>query len=99
MSAARISTREVKKPIQASWQFTVFSDESVELNDLSLNLLTSLLEKKPSLSPLFTESSSQEAKKAGDQQMSPELLNKWHNLCSVLLSSEGRLVIDNRSLY
>ena len=71
-----ISTREVKKPSQASWQFTVFSDESVKLNDLSLDLLTSLLEKKPSLSPLFTESSSQEAKKAGDQQMSPELLNK-----------------------
>ena len=54
----------------------MFSDESVELNDLSLDLLTSLLEKKPSLSPLFAESSSQEAKKAGDQQMLPELLNK-----------------------
>ena len=40
-------------------EFTVFSDESVELNDLSLDLLTSLLEKKPSLSPLFAESSSQ----------------------------------------
>ena len=36
-------------------------DESVELNDLSLDLLTSLLEKKPSLSPLFAENSSQES--------------------------------------
>ena len=54
----------------------MFSDESVELNDLSLDLLTSLLQNKPSPSPLFAESSSQEAKKAGDQQMSPELLNK-----------------------
>ena len=54
----------------------MFSNESVELNDLSLDLLTSLLEKKPSLSLLSTESSSEEAKKVGDQQMSPELLNK-----------------------
>ena len=51
------SQHEVKKPSQASWQFTVFSDESVKLNDLLLDLLTSLLEKKPSLSPLFAESS------------------------------------------
>ena len=49
---------EVKKPSQASKQFTVFSDESVDLNDLSLDLLPSLLEKKPSLSPLFAKSSS-----------------------------------------
>ena len=49
----------------------MFSDESVELNDLSLDLLTSLLEKKPMLSLSFTECLSQEAKKAGDQQMSP----------------------------
>ena len=54
----------------------MFSDELVELNDLSLDLLTSLVEKKPSQFPLFAESWSQEAKKAGDQQMSPELLNK-----------------------
>ena len=54
----------------------MFSDESVELNDLSLDLLTSLLEKKPMLSLSFTECLSQEVKKAGDQQMSPKLLNK-----------------------
>ena len=48
----------------------------LKLNDVLLDLLISLLEKKPSLSPLFAESSSQEVKKAGDQQMSPELLNK-----------------------
>ena len=70
-------------PSQASWQFTVFSDESVELNDLSLDLLTSRIEKKPSLSPLFTENSSQEVKKAGDQQMSPELLNEAFSMKSI----------------
>ena len=53
----------------------MFSDEPVELNDLSLDLLTSLLEKEPSQFHLFAECSSQEAK-AGDQQMLPELLNK-----------------------
>ena len=39
-------------------------------------LPTSLFEKKPSLSPLFTESSSRSEEGKGDQQMSPELLNK-----------------------
>ena len=49
---------------------TVISDESVELQDLSLVLHPSLLEKKPSLSLLSIESSSRSEEGRGDQQMS-----------------------------
>ena len=49
----------------------VFSDESVELNDLLLDLLTSLLEKKPLLSPLFAESSS-------DKKRRRQVISKCH---------------------
>ena len=51
------------------------SDESVQLKDLSLDLHTSLVEKKPSLCHLSIESSSR-SKGGGGQQMSPKLLNK-----------------------
>ena len=51
-------------------------DESVELQDLSLDLHTSFLEKKPSMSLLSIESSSRSEEGRGGQQMSPELLNK-----------------------
>ena len=54
----------------------MFSDESIELWNLSLDLLTSRLEKKLSLSLLFTESSSRSEEGSGDQQMSPYLSNK-----------------------
>ena len=52
------------------------SDKSVELLDLSLDLFTSLHEKKPSLSLLSIESSSTSEEGRGGQQVSPELLNK-----------------------
>ena len=52
------------------------SDESVELQDLSLDLNVSLLKKKPSLSLLSIKSSSRSEEGRGVQQMSPELLNK-----------------------
>ena len=61
---SRISTDEVKK---LSWESTVFSDESVKLYDLLLDLPTSLLEQKPSLSLLFTRSSSRSEEGTGDQ--------------------------------
>ena len=70
---SRISTDEVKR---LSGESTVFSDKSVELQDLLLDLPTSLLEQKPSLSLLFTKSSSRSKEGRGDQQMSPELLNR-----------------------
>ena len=52
------------------------SDESVELWDLSLDLRTSLHEKKLLLSRLSIESSSRSEEGRGGQQMLPELLNK-----------------------
>ena len=52
------------------------TDESVELEDLSLDLHTSLLEKEPLLSLLSIESLSRSEEGKGGQQMSPELLNK-----------------------
>ena len=54
----------------------MFSDESVELWNLSLDLLTSFLEKKPWLPLLFTESSSRSEEGSGDQQMLPYLSNQ-----------------------
>ena len=54
----------------------MFSDESVKLQDLSLNLPTSLLEQKPSLSRLFTKSLLRNEEGRGGQQMLPKLLNK-----------------------
>ena len=54
----------------------MFSDESVELWNLSLDLLTSRLEKKLSLSLLFTKSLSRSEEGSSDQQMSPYLSNK-----------------------
>ena len=58
------------------------SDESVELQELSLVLHTSLLEKKPSLSLLSIENWSRSEKGRGDQQMSPELFNKMFSMKS-----------------
>ena len=52
------------------------TDESVELEDLSLDLHTSLLEKETLLSLLSIESLSRSEEGKGGQQMSPELLNK-----------------------
>ena len=54
----------------------MLSDESVELWNLSLDLLTSRLEKKLSLSLLFTESLSRSEEGSSDQQMLSYLSNK-----------------------
>ena len=56
----------------------MFSDESVELpvEPITIDLLTIRLEKKPSLSLLFTESSSRSEEGSGDPQMLPYLSNK-----------------------
>jgi hypothetical protein len=52
------------------------SDESVELEELSLDLQTTNLEMNRSLSVSSIESSSRGEEGGGDQQMSPKLLNK-----------------------
>ena len=57
-------------------RLAMFSDESVELWNLSLDLLTSFLEKKPWLPLLFTESSSRSEEGSSDQQMLPYLSNQ-----------------------
>ena len=51
-------------------------DESVKFQELSLELHTTNLEMKPSLSFSLIESSSLSEEGHGGQQMSPELLNK-----------------------
>ena len=71
---SRISTH--MKRSRSLARLAMFSDESVEFQELLLDLPTCLLEKKPSLSLLFTKSSSRSEEGRGDQQMSPELLNK-----------------------
>ena len=58
-----------------SWQFTMTSEESVELQ-LLLDLYTSFLEKKSSLSLLLIENSSRSEEGRDSQQMSPELWMK-----------------------
>ena len=73
---SRISTHRSQEAYRVQREFTVFSDESIELQDLSLDLPTSLLEKKPPLSLLFTKSSSRSKEGRDDQQMLPEVLNK-----------------------
>ena len=52
------------------------SDESVELQELSLELHTNLLEMKWLLSLSSSESSIRSEEDRGGQKMSPELLNK-----------------------
>ena len=52
------------------------SDESVELQELSLELHTNLLEMKRLLSLSLSESSTRSEEGRGDQKMSPKLLNK-----------------------
>ena len=57
----------------------MISDEPV---DLSLDLHTSHLEKKPLLSVLSIKSLSRSEEGRGDQQTSPELLNKTFSMKS-----------------
>ena len=52
------------------------SDESVELQELSLELNTNLLEMKRLLSLSSSESSTRSEEGRGGQKMSPKLLNK-----------------------
>ena len=52
------------------------SDESVELQELSLELHTNLLEMKRLLSLSSRENSTRSEEGRGGQKMSPELLNK-----------------------
>ena len=52
------------------------SDESVELQELSLELHTSLLEMKRLLTFSSSESSTRSEEGRGGQKMSPKLLNK-----------------------
>ena len=61
---------------QEAWQLVLFSDESVMLWELSLDMHTLCVEKKPFLSPLSIERSLGSEECSGNRQMMPELLNK-----------------------
>ena len=58
-------------------------NESVKLQELSLELHTTNLEMKPSLSLSSIESSSRSEEGHGGQQMSPELLNEAFSAKSI----------------
>ena len=61
---------------QEAWQLSLFSDESVMLWELSLDMHTLCVEKKPFLSPLSIERSLGSEEGGGDRQMTPKLLNE-----------------------
>ena len=61
----------------------MISDESVELQELSLELHTNLLEMKRLLSLSLSENSTRSEEGRGGQKMSPELLNKAFSTKSI----------------
>ena len=61
---------------QEAWQLALSSDESIMLWELSLDIHTPCVEKKLLLFCLSIERSLGSEEGAGDQQMTPELLNK-----------------------
>ena len=72
----RAQHEESQEALEDSCYFSVTSDKSVVLQELTLGLLTGFVEKKPSLSLLSLGSSSQSEKSCSDRQIVPELLNE-----------------------
>ena len=65
-----------KKAKKLGSVLALFSDESINLWELSLDMHTLCVEKKPFLSPLSIERLLGSEKGGGDQQMIPELLKE-----------------------
>jgi hypothetical protein len=65
----------------------VSSDESVKIQELSLDLYATNLEMKRSLTLSLVESSSRSKEDSGGQQVSPELLNKAFSTKSTQITS------------
>ena len=79
MHARSVQSKAKKR---SSMMASVTSDESVELQELSLELHTNFLEMKRLLSLSSSESSTRSEEGRGDQKMSPELLNKAFSMKS-----------------